>query len=205
MIAILDLNIGNIVAIKNMYKKIGVDTKITINPLDIKKCTKIILPGNGSFDSCLGNLRSSGLLPIIEQRVLCESLPFLGICIGAQILGFSSEEGNELGLGWINMNVKRFPLRSKFKVPNLGWHQLSSSKTLHPLVSGMNHNTRFYFMHSYYMILSNTDEILFSSNYGLDFAAGFVKKNIVGVQFHPEKSHRYGKEFLSAFAKWEYA
>lgn len=201
MIAIVDYDIGNISAISNMFHRLGIKSIITSKKSDLELADKIILPGNGAFDACIKNLRLSGLLPILESRVLGDKVPLLGICVGAQMLGHRSEEGNESGLGWINMSVKKFPSSLNIRVPHMGWNYVNVVSKGHPLTIEMNQETRFYFIHSYYMAPENDEDILLNCNYGLSFAAAITSGNIIGVQFHPEKSHKFGKELLSKFGR----
>ncbi|MDG5499213.1 imidazole glycerol phosphate synthase subunit HisH [Marinobacter sp. BGYM27] len=201
MIAIVDYDIGNINAIANMLLRIGVRCTITSKEDELAKADKIILPGNGSFDACMKNLRESGLIPVLEDRVLKHQVPVLGICVGAQMLGIRSAEGNEDGLGWLDMDIKKFPDIAGLRVPHMGWNQVIVQKTEHQLALRLEADSRFYFVHSYYMAPVDANDILFTANYGLDFAAGVARSNISGVQFHPEKSHRFGKQLLSAFVK----
>lgn len=202
MIAIIDYDIGNITAVVSMLQRLGLPCKVTANAAEVEQAARIILPGNGAFDACMLNLRASGLLSVLEQQVLKRGVPLLGICVGAQMLGSGSAEGIAPGLGWIDMRVERFPALPDLRVPHMGWNQVAAAQGNHPLTQDMTADTRFYFVHSYYMKPKNTDQILLHSNYGMDFAAGVVQGNIAGVQFHPEKSHRFGKQLLSAFARW---
>jgi glutamine amidotransferase len=199
MIVIIDYDIGNVNAIKNMLGRLGFDAKITANLNDVESADRIILPGNGAYDACLKNLRSTGLLPLLEKKVLDQKIPLLGICVGAQMLGKTSEEGIEAGLGWIDMVVKRFPESPNLPVPNMGWRDIKSAKDDHYIVKNLEKKSRFYFVHSFYMKPSKDQDILITSNYGFDFAAGVIKNNIIGVQFHPEKSHRFGRAILTNF------
>ncbi|MGI2026445.1 imidazole glycerol phosphate synthase subunit HisH [Endozoicomonas acroporae] len=201
MIAIVDYDIGNINAVANMLLRVGVRCIITSEKDELAKATRIILPGNGSFDACMTNLRNSGLLPVLEDKVLEHKTPLFGICVGAQMLGHCSEEGEEQGLGWLNMKVRRFPNIPNLRIPHMGWNQARATKPEHPLVKNIPSDSRFYFVHSYYMVPENTEDTLLVAHYGIDFAAGVSRDNIMGVQFHPEKSHRFGKNLLSAFVK----
>lgn len=201
MIAIIDYDIGNIAAVSNMLTRLGVTSKVTADPDDVERAEKIILPGNGSFDACMRNLRASGLIPILERKVLVEKTPLLGICVGAQMLGSESEEGTERGLGWLDMRVKRFPDLPGLKVPHMGWNSVRKGQQSNVLVQKMETDTRFYFVHSYYMKPNNQEDVMLESTYGIEFAAGVCRQNIFGVQFHPEKSHRFGKQLLASFAK----
>jgi glutamine amidotransferase len=200
MIAIIDYKIGNNMAVHNMLQRLGFESLITSCKKDIESSTHIILPGNGAFDSCMQNLRDSDLIPVLEEQVFHRNVPLLGICVGAQILGLGSEEGKESGLGWINMSVHRFPGLQGLRVPHMGWNHVLPAQSDHYLTEGMSAETRFYFVHSYYMVPQNPADVLLQATYGFGFAAGVANGNIAGVQFHPEKSHRFGKKLLNSFA-----
>jgi glutamine amidotransferase len=202
LIAIVDYDVGNIAAVANMLKRLGAKCVITQKADDIIEASRIILPGNGAFDECVRNLRSSGFLPAIEKRVLSDNIPLLGICVGAQMLGRSSEEGSELGLGWLDMTVERFPEESALPVPHMGWQLVSRAQSDHPLISVFDTDARFYFTHSYFMKPKDPSDVLLVASYGQEFAAAVGRRNITGVQFHPEKSHRYGKRLLEGFVRW---
>lgn len=202
LIAIIDYNIGNITAVVNMLQRLGVPCRVATCAEDIVQADRIILPGNGAFDACMQNLRASGLIPVLEKQVLQLGKPLLGICVGAQMLGLGSAEGVEAGLGWMDMRVERFPALSNLRIPHMGWNQVAPVQKEHLLVQNMAADSRFYFVHSYYMLPKSPADILFHAHYGIDFAAGVAQGNIAGVQFHPEKSHRFGKQLLAAFAKW---
>jgi imidazole glycerol-phosphate synthase subunit HisH len=200
LITIIDYDIGNISAVSNMFHRLGYPCKITSEIKDVEQAQKIILPGNGSFDACVRNLRVSGLIPVLEKKVLDEGVPLLGICVGAQMLGLDSEEGVEPGLGWIDMHVRRFSDLPNLPVPHMGWNQVRLSAHDHPLTKGMEVEPRFYFVHSYFLDPTDKGDVFLSAEYGIEFAAGVSRGNIYGVQFHPEKSHRFGKQLLNAFA-----
>ncbi|WP_291991149.1 imidazole glycerol phosphate synthase subunit HisH [Candidatus Accumulibacter sp. ACC007] len=203
MIAIIDYDIGNISAVENMLHRIGAESEITKDPEHIERADKIILPGNGAFDACMSNLTASGLVPLLRRKVLEEATPLLGICVGAQMLGTASEEGKHAGLGWLDMTVRRFPEIPGLRVPHMGWDQVCPVIAGHPLLNGIDHESSFYFVHSYFMKPVNQSDVLLTAHYGLEFAAGVTHANIAAVQFHPEKSHRFGKQLLSQFANWE--
>lgn len=203
MIAIIDYAIGNLAAVANMFKRLGVMCEITSDIERIRRADKIVLPGNGAFDACMQGLRATGLIPLLEERVLHEKTPLLGICVGAQMLGRGSEEGAEPGLGWINMQVKRFPALPDLRVPHMGWCSVKQNVPEHPLLQGLDEAARFYFVHSYYMEAANPQDVLLTAHYGLDFAAAVCVENIIGVQFHPEKSHRFGKQLLERFSRYD--
>lgn len=202
IVAIIDYKIGNINSVANMLRKINVPCVIANRPEQILAADRIILPGNGSFDACMRGLRATGLVPILEQKVRGEGAPLLGICVGAQMLGISSEEGNEPGLGWLDMRVRRLPAFAGLRVPHMGWNEVSSASD-HYLVRDLKSDARFYFLHSYYMEPTDPADVLLRAEYGIGFVAGVARGQILGVQFHPEKSHRFGKQLLSAFVYGE--
>jgi glutamine amidotransferase len=202
MITIVDYDIGNLSAVENMFKRIGAECEITSDAEKIRNSTKLVLPGNGAFDACMRALHQTELIPVLEEKVLQGLTPLLGICVGAQMLGRGSEEGVEKGLGWLDMVVKRFPSTLNLKIPHMGWTEVERVRPEDPLVSGLDDRPRFYFVHSYYMEPVDSQDVLLSTHYGIDFAAAVRSGNIVGVQFHPEKSHRYGKQLLEQFSRW---
>jgi glutamine amidotransferase len=202
MISIIDYDIGNIGAVVNMLRHLGVKCNVTSNSQEIEQATGIILPGNGSFDACVRNLRATKLVPVLDYMAKEKAVPILGICVGAQMLGNGSAEGVEPGLGWIDMRVERLPANCGQRIPHMGWNELKVCNLQHPIAQGLDLEPRFYFVHSYYMVPRNEGYKLFTTCYGIEFTSGVAVSNIVGVQFHPEKSHRYGKKLLKAFAKW---
>lgn len=199
MITIVDYGMGNLGSIANMLEAVGSTSIITSDIALIEKATKLILPGVGSFDAGMNNIRDRNLIPVLNQKVIEEKIPVLGICLGMQLMVRSSEEGSCDGLGWLNGTAHKFEdsLSRRLKVPHMGWNTVVASKNS-KLFDG-NSESRFYFVHSYYVKMHDRNEELLSSNYGLNFASGFQKDNIYGVQFHPEKSHRYGKVMFEAF------
>lgn len=199
VIAIIDYDIGNLGAVANMLIRLGGKCAITNDPERVRSATGLILPGNGSFDACVRGLRETGLLPIIEKRVFDAGVPLLGICVGAQMLGNGSDEGKEAGLGWIDMTCHRFPDAPGLRVPHMGWDGVRVTQTDNAIGRGLEPTSRFYFVHSYYLEPTSDQNMFLEAHYGIDFAAGVVKDNIYGVQFHPEKSHRFGKCLLGAF------
>jgi glutamine amidotransferase len=202
MFIIVDYGVGNLTSIQNMLKKAGAQAIISGQTDDILKATKLLLPGMGHFDNCMQKLRASGLRPLIEKKVFEEKIPVLGICVGLQMFMHSSEEGNEPGLGWINGRTVRFKpeqMKGPVKVPNMGWLEVNEKKAS-PLLAGFE-EPRFYFAHSYHVVPDHTEDKLVEAEYGYPFTAGLEKDNIVGVQFHPEKSHRFGMQLLKNFAE----
>lgn len=199
MIAIIDYDVGNLGAVANMFRRLGAKCAVSDDKGLVAEASGIVLPGNGSFDTCMRNFNESGLREVVERRVKEDGIPLLGICVGAQMMGRSSDEGILPGLGWINMHTRRFPNMEGLRVPNMGWNRVRSSKPHHPLARTLEQSARFYFIHSYYLDPVDPADILFEAHYGINFAAGVSKGGISGVQFHPEKSHRYGKQLLGAF------
>lgn len=200
MIAIVDYDIGNLAAVANMLRRLGADCEITAEAARIEQADRIVLPGNGAFDACMRNLRATALLPLLEHRVLQQGVPLLGICVGAQMLGHGSDEGIEPGLGWLDLRVRRFPAAEGLRVPHMGWNNVRVEQPGHPLVAGLDADARFYFVHSYRIEPADAADTLLSADYGGRFAAAVARGNISGVQFHPEKSHRFGKRLLGNFA-----
>jgi glutamine amidotransferase len=203
MITIIDYGLGNLASVKNMIRKVGGKSEITADPEKIAKADKLILPGVGAFGVGIKNIRERGLEAIIKKRALQDKIPLLGICLGAQLLTNSSEESDDLGMALVNAETKRFKFEDvNIKVPHMGWNEIHPEKNDHPLFLDCRENQRFYFVHSYYMQCAS-NELLCSSNYGQTFASGIVNDNIMGVQFHPEKSHVFGmalmKNFISHF------
>lgn len=201
MLTIVDYGVGNLASIQNMFKKGGTKTLISSDPEAIKAASKLLLPGMGHFDNCMKRINASGLLPIINQKVFIDKIPLLGICVGLQMFMRSSEEGNEAGLDWINGRTIRFQkdiLPADFKIPNMGWLDVNKAKSS-PLLEGLE-GSRFYFAHSFHVEPVDEADILLTAEYGYRFTVGIEKDNIIGVQFHPEKSHRFGMQLLKNFA-----
>lgn len=200
MIAIVDYDIGNLAAVANMFKRLGVACQVTADADVIRSADRIVLPGNGAFDACMRGLRATGLVPVLEELVVRDRRPLLGICVGAQMLGQSSDEGTEPGLGWIDMRIRRFPTLPGLLIPHMGWTDVERADTTHPILDTLETNARFYFVHSYFMEVVDPAHVLLRARHGIEFAAAVQAGNIVGVQFHPEKSHRFGKQLLGRFA-----
>lgn len=203
MITIVDFDIGNLGSIRNMLKKIGVASVVTSSPAEIEKAGKLILPGVGAFDAGMRNLNASGLIPLLNEKVLVQKTPVLGICLGMQLMTRGSEEGSLPGLGWVRADTRRFTREQapNLKIPHMGWNLVRPAKDS-PLVSEVPQEPRFYFVHSYYVRCEDRAESLLEATYGPHtFDAGFEAGHIRGVQFHPEKSHRFGMWMLKNFAE----
>jgi glutamine amidotransferase len=200
MIVIVDYGLGNSKAIRNILKKIGYQSTISSDISLISNASHLILPGVGNFEKAIGNIKKLNLTDVLDKKVLLDKTPILGICLGMQLMTNRSQEGEVEGLKWINAEVKRFDLKTK-KVPHMGWNEIEL-KQMHNL-SFPESSPRFYFVHSYYVKCHETSDIFSTTSYGFDFTSAFKKDNIMGVQFHPEKSHSFGMEILKFFLKSE--
>ena len=202
MIAIVDYGMGNLGSILNMLKSIGANALITADVDKIYKADKIILPGVGAFDTAMNKINNSELLPLLNEKALVSKIPILGICLGMQLLTNSSEEGILPGLGWIDGQTICFKgvVDMQFKVPHMGWNLVHSQKK-HNLIQDFKDEVRFYFVHSYYVKVNHLENSLLKTEYGINFDSAIIKDNIFGVQFHPEKSHKYGKQLFKNFVK----
>lgn len=201
MLVIADYGVGNLTSIQNMFKKAGATALISGRPEDIAAATKLLLPGMGHFDNCMERLNASGLRGIVEQKALREKIPVLGICVGLQMFMESSEEGVLPGLGWVKGKTVRFDssrMTEAHKVPNMGWLEIEPQKPSR-LLEGLE-GARFYFAHSYHVSAADPAIPLIAADYGYRFTAAIEQNNLVGVQFHPEKSHRFGMKLLANFA-----
>ncbi len=201
MVGIIDYGLGNLGSIQNMIKAIGEKSVISSKPEELDKCDRYILPGVGAFDAGMSKLNESGLVDYIKSKATNEKRPILGICLGMQLLGRRSEEGNLPGLGLIPFDNIRFRLDdTDLKIPHMGW-DIVDIKQDNPLITGLTGTQRYYFVHSYHAKCDSEENVLMTCDYGYEFAASVVKGNIMGVQFHPEKSHDFGMALLRNFIK----
>lgn len=204
MIVIINYDVGNLGSILNMLKKIGAEAIISSNQEDIKKADKLILPGVGSFNYGMEKLQQSGLIELLNRKVLNEKTPILGICLGLQLFTKKSEEGKLNGMGWIDAQTVKFQFNSEqkqLKIPHMGWNEVAVKKQSVLFKDMSFEESRFYFVHSYYVQCNQEQDILTTTHYGYDFHSGVEKENIVGVQFHPEKSHKFGLKLLKNFVE----
>ena len=203
MIGILDYGIGNLGSIKNMLRKIGSPSLITSDPQEIKAADKLILPGVGAFDTGMEQLEKSGLVDLLHERALNDKIPILGICLGAQLMTKGSEEGNRPGLGWFDAETVKFDfdgVEGKWHLPNIGWREVVDHDA-GPLLANFDRQPRFYFVHSYYMRSNIPSIVSMTTEYAFQYHCGLRAGNLHCVQFHPEKSHRFGMQLLRNFAE----
>ncbi len=200
MIAIVDYGMGNVGSIANIIKKVGGQARLSKSVDDLLAADKLILPGVGHFDTGMKNLRARGYVEPLTEKVVRQGTPALGICLGMQLLGRSSEEGDEPGLGWLDAETVRFELEPslKLKVPHMGWNTIRLVRD-HPCFKGREKPRRFYFVHAYHLRCLDESQVLATTRYGREFVSAVARDNIVGTQFHPEKSHRFGMELMHQF------
>jgi glutamine amidotransferase len=205
VVTIIDYGVGNIGSIANMLKKVGSDSVITSDPEQIAKAEKIVLCGIGAFDDGMSKLESMNIVDVLKKKVLEDKTPILGVCLGMQLFTNGSEEGKKQGLGFVNAYTKRFDFseikpEKPLRVPHMGWNIARAVKPS-KLYENMYDEPRFYFVHSYYVSLNQREDELLQTNYGIDFTSSFENDNIIGVQFHPEKSHKFGMRLYENFVR----
>jgi len=209
MIVIVDFGMGNLRSIQNMLKHIGIDSRISSDRTAIQDADKLILPGVGAFDNAIINIEKLHLREVLVGKALNEKTPILGICLGLQLFAKKSEEGSLPGLGLIDAEVVRFrfasgngishPFRDGgLKIPHMGWNEVGPRNNSR-LFAGLNDAARFYFVHSYHLKCIDERDIAAATFHGYSFVSAIEKGNIYGVQFHPEKSHRFGMQVLKNF------
>jgi glutamine amidotransferase len=207
MITIINYGLGNLGSIFNMLKKIGVRSTISSDPDTIRKAEKIISPGVGHFDRAMERINQDGMKEALDEKALKDKIPFLGICLGMQLFGMqlltkSSGEGRLPGLSWIPAKTIRFrfPNLSHMKIPHMGWNLVHRAAPS-PLTENFEPEHRFYFVHSYHAQVEDERFSILKTEYGYSFDSAIQRDNIFGVQFHPEKSHRFGMRLLDNFAR----
>ena len=203
MIAIVDYGVGNAGSIRNMLSRLSIPCIITSDVEAICSADRIILPGVGSFDNAMRHLASFELTEPLSRAALIHRKPVLGICLGMQIMTRCSEEGTLPGLGWVLGETRRFRFdgsHQSLRVPHMGWNVAVASKST-PLWNGVPNLARFYFVHSYYVCCDSADDVAATTDYGGAFTSAFACRNLYGVQFHPEKSHRFGMALLKSFSE----
>lgn len=205
MIAIIDYGMGNLRSVFNALTYLGQDVVITSQPYKIRDSSHIILPGVGAFGKAMANLEERGLIGILNQEVLKHGKPFLGICLGLQLLAKCSyEHGFHSGLGWFEGEVNRFKFNGNdLKFPHIGWNNIML-KIEHPFFARLQDGQlTFYFVHSYHITCDKPDNIAATCEYGYEFTAVIAKENIIATQFHPEKSQDSGIQLLENFVRWD--
>jgi glutamine amidotransferase len=201
-IAIVHFGMGNLHSVRRKFDRLGVTTTVTSDPSLLLSADKLVLPGVGHFGQAMENLRSLNLLDALEEAVRVNRIPVLGICLGMQLMGTHSEEGDAEGFGWIDAETIRIrvpdPLR--FKVPHVGWARIAARKES-ALLQGLREDAEFYFVHSYNLKVHSPELVLCESEYGNVFPSAIEHENLFGVQFHPEKSHADGERLLKNFVE----
>ncbi|MDX1685589.1 MAG: imidazole glycerol phosphate synthase subunit HisH [Saprospiraceae bacterium] len=202
-IVIVDYGSGNLLSIANMLRKVGCpNVTISGGPDEIEKADKLILPGVGHIDHGMKGLRQANLIDVLNDKVIDKQTPVLGICLGLQLMTEKSEEGMSKGLGWLEATTIAFDKNrmNGEKLPHMGWAEIKYNRS-HPLFKGLGPDPRFYFVHGYHVTTENKNLILCKADYGYDFTAGLFRENIMAVQFHPEKSHKFGMKIMKNFAE----
>lgn len=204
MISIIDYGLGNVGSIYNMLHFVGIPAIISKDRKEIETADKLILPGVGSFDQAITLLNESGLKDLINEKVLLKHTPILGICLGMQIMTRGSEEGNLQGLGWFDSHCIKFKfsdnLNGEYKIPHMGWNDVIPKDTGQKILQPIDDEIKFYFAHSFHLTNAERDTLA-TANYGYNFAVAIKKDNILGVQFHPERSHMFGVQLFKAFSE----
>jgi imidazole glycerol-phosphate synthase subunit HisH len=199
-VAIVDYGMGNLHSVKRKLERIGVDPHVTADPDDVLRADKLLLPGVGHFGRAMEQLDSLGLLPALNEAVVHQKTPILGICLGMQLLATGSEEGGTRGLGWIDADVVRFKIDDtrRFKVPHMGWNGVQVTRP-NPLLEEATERSEFYFVHSFHMACRDEADVACLTEYSYPFVSAVQRENVFGVQFHPEKSHDAGEDLLRNF------
>lgn len=197
-IHIINYGLGNLRSVEKAFHRLGQNVSFAESAADIASADKLILPGVGHFAKGVANLKEKQLWDALNEAVLHKHTPILGICLGMQLMTSFSEEGNVEGLNWIKGDTKKFNTIAPLKTPHMGWNSIDIKKSA-ALCNGLSTDASFYFVHSYYVTCTDQRDVLTESTYGQTFVSGFQKENIMGVQFHPEKSHRTGLHLLQNF------
>lgn len=203
MIAIVDYDVGNVGSILNMLRKIGAKAEVTRDPDTLAAADKLVLPGVGAFDEAVANLHRFGLWELLDDLVIKHAKPILGVCLGAQLMTRSSEEGQRPGFGWLDARIQRFrpPNGITLRVPHMGWNVVTPTRPDHAIFHGVPDPMRFYFVHSYHMVSDTPDIELARTDYGGTFTSALGRDNILAMQYHPEKSHKYGLQVYRNFVE----
>ena len=202
MITVVDYGVGNVGAILNMLDYLGIDAEASSDGQQIASASKLILPGVGAFDTAMLTLRERRLIDPLNTAVLERRVPVLGVCLGMQLLARCSEEGQEQGLGYVDAEVVRItvPPGSALKVPHIGWMEVNPTGRGR-LFAATQAPERFYFDHSYHVVCTDQEDVSATFSYGAELCCAVERANVFGVQFHPEKSHRFGMRVLNTFGQ----
>lgn len=203
MIVVVDYGVGNLGSILNMLRYLKIDAMISSKISEIESAEKLILPGVGAFDDGMKKLHDADIISTLQKKVMNQKTPILGICLGMQLFTKKSEEGTTQGLGWIDAETKRFRfngLNTKLKIPHMGWNTVKFHDESN-MYKGMDEEIRFYFVHWSYVQCHNPKNIITTTPYGIEFTSSLQSNNIYGVQFHPEKSHKFGMKLFKNFAE----
>ena len=200
-IIIVNYGMGNLFSIRKVMERIGFSCKMSDSYHDIKNACKIILPGVGHFGKAMSNLRQANLVDELNEAVLVKKTPVLGICLGMQLMASHSEEGDACGLNWFDAKVTRFRIENKemYKVPHIGWNTITHETPDSSVLKKIEANDEFYFVHSYHVVTNEPADVLTKTPYEHTFVSSIEKDNIIGVQFHPEKSHKAGEQLIKNF------
>ena len=203
MIIVIDYGMGNSGSILNMFVHVGAHAILSNKSAEIAAAEKLVLPGVGAFDKGMDQLHRFGLVNLLTERVMAEQTPILGICLGMQLFAESSEEGERPGLGWIGGRTVRFRFdgaEKQLPIPHMGWNTLAPRRD-HPILADLDESSRFYFVHSYHVQCTDPNHVLAETRYGTTFVSAVAKGSILGVQFHPEKSLRWGMQLFRRFVQ----
>lgn len=203
MIAIVDHGMGNLGSVQNMLRRLGAESIRTIDPVEIATADRIVLAGIGGFDGAMGRLDELRLVEVLNDRALRSATPILGVCLGMQLMAHASEEGHRGGLGWFDAEVRRFhfPQEAPLPIPHMGWQSIRVTRPS-PLFDASDDERRFYFSHAYHVVCNDTADIAATADYGGPFVAAIHRRNLLGTQFHPEKSHAFGMAVYRRFLDW---
>jgi imidazole glycerol-phosphate synthase subunit HisH len=200
-ILVIDYGMGNIASVVNIVNKMGGRVRASNKPEEVLKANKLILPGVGHFEKAIQNLHERGLFEATERRVTLDKVPILGICLGMQLMTRGSEEGNGQGFGWFDAETRRFQFDSQALVlPHMGWNTVYPAKD-DMILDGITERSRFYFVHAYHVVCHDSTDVLLTAQYGYRFCCAISRSNMIGVQFHPEKSHRFGMTLIANFIR----
>jgi len=199
-VGIIDIGYGNLFSLCKKMSLLDAKPYLIRSPEEISSVEKIILPGVGHFATAINYLSASGIKNVLDEAVLVKKIPFLGICLGMQLMAARSEEGNASGLGWIQSQIRKFKVKDteKFKIPQAGWNSVSIAADS-PLFSKIEDNSEFYFLHAYHIDQIEQRFVASTTNYEYEFVSSVQKENMFGTQFHPEKSHFTGTQLLKNF------